>query len=107
MKKIFIEKGKLILLLLLFFPLFVFAIESGDDVIEVLKNITNWLWRVFVVATVIAFLFAGFFYFTAAGNPEKINKAHRMVLYGIIGVAVALLAGGMEELVKSFLEVQT
>ncbi len=98
------QRGKWILLLLLFSPLFVFAIESGEDVIRVLENITAWLWRVFMVATVIAFLFAGFFYITAMGNPEKINRAHRMVLYGVIGVAVALLSGGMVVLIQSILE---
>ncbi len=104
MKNIFIQKGKLILLLFLFFPLFVVALETGGDIIRILENITEWLWRVFVIATVIAFLFAGFFYITAAGNPEKINRAHRMVLYGVIGVAVALLSGGMVALIQSILE---
>ncbi len=104
MKNIFMKKGKFIFLMLLFSPLFVLAIESGEDVIIILENITSWLWRVFMIATVIAFLFAGFFYITAAGNPEKINRAHRMVLYGVIGVAVALLSGGMVALIQSILE---
>ncbi len=105
MKNILIKKGKLVLLLFLFFPLFAFAIESGEDVIKVLENITSWLWRVFMVATIIAFLFAGFFYITAAGNPERVARANKMVLYGVIGVVVALLSGGMVLLVQSILEV--
>ncbi len=90
--------------ILLLLPFTVLAIESGDDVIRILQNITNWLWRVFLIATVIAFLAAGFFYFTSAGNPDKVSRAHRMVLYGVIGVVVALLSAGMVSLIESFLE---
>ncbi len=99
------QRGKFILLLLLFFPLFVFAIESGDDVIEILEKIIEWLWKVFAVATVIAFLIAGFFYITAAGNPEKITRANKMVLYGIIGVVVALLSMSVVVVIRNFLGV--
>ncbi len=98
------HKSKLIFLMFLFSPLFVNAIESGDDVLAVLRNITSWLWQIFLIATIIAFLIAGFFYITAAGNPEKINRANRMVLYGVIGVVVALFSGGMVALIESILE---
>ncbi len=104
MKHIYKYRGKLVFLMLLFSPFFVNAIESGDDVLTVLSNITSWLWQIFLIATILAFLAAGFFYITAAGNPEKINRANRMVLYGVIGVAVALLSGGMVALLESILE---
>ena len=97
----------ILLLTLFLFPLVGFTqdIESGDDVIQIIINITNFIWAVFMVITVIAFLVAGFFYITAAGDPTKVTRANKMVLYSIIGVAVALLSGGMVALIQSFLEV--
>ncbi len=56
-----------------------------------------------MVITVIAFLVAGFFYVTAAGNPDKITRANKMLLYSIIGVTVGLLSGGMKALIENLL----
>jgi fumarate reductase subunit D len=94
----------IILLVAIAFPSIAQGVQSGDDVIRVLANITTWLWRVFMIATVIAFMFAGFLYFIAAGDPDKVTRANNMVKYGLIGVVVALLSGGMVALVQSFLE---
>jgi H+/gluconate symporter-like permease len=37
-------------------------------------------------------LLAGFFYMTAGGNPEKIKRAHKTLLWALAGIAVVLLA---------------
>ncbi len=100
------KKYKIIILFILFSPLLVFAeslIQSGDDVLVVLSNITTWLWRFFVIATIIAFLIAGFFYLTSAGDAKKVDRAHKMVQYGVMGVVVALLSGGMVALIQGFI----
>ncbi len=102
------KKYKILFLLILLIPLFVVAqdsaVQSGDDVLRILGNITTWLWRVFMIATVLAFMIAGFVYLTAGGNSDRITTANNMIKYGIIGVVVALLSGGMVQLIQSFLE---
>ncbi len=102
------KKYKILFLLILLLPLFVLAgdaaVQSGDDVINILENIATWLLRVFMIATVIAFMIAGFFYLTAGGKPDRVTTANNMIKYGIIGVVVALLSGGMVKLIQSFLE---
>ncbi len=104
------NKNNKITLLLLFIvatPLLVFAqdplIETGDDVFRIIDNVTAWVWRLFASVAVLAFLLAGFYYVTAAGDSDKITKATNMVKYGLIGIAVALLSAGMVELVKSIM----
>jgi fumarate reductase subunit D len=99
------KKYKILLLLILLLPLFVFAqdVQSGDDIIRIIMNITTWLWRLFMIVTVLVFMYIGFVYLTAAGNPDKITTAHNMIKYGIIGIVVALLSGGMVQLIQSFL----
>ena len=40
---------------------------------------------------------------TAAGDEEKIGKAKRTFIYGLVGIGIAILAFGIWELVASFL----
>lgn len=42
------------------------------------------------VLAVMAFIFSGFLYVMAQGNPEKIKKAHNALLYTAIGTAILL-----------------
>ncbi len=109
-----ISKNKNIILFVSFFFLFLpflgvaengALIESGDDVIEIFRRIGVWLFRVFLVATVIAFIITGFFYLTASGNPNNMQRAHNMLKYALIGVVVALLAGSAVGIMESFLDV--
>ncbi len=78
-------------------------IDDEDSVIELIERITTFLWRIFSAVTVIFFLLAGFKFLTAGGDPENFNAAKRMFMYGVIGLAIALLAAGMEELTRSIL----
>ncbi len=96
-------------LIILFLPLFAWGTEepllkTTQDVLNLIAGIRNWLYAIFLVAAVISFLVAAFYFITATGSEEKINKGKSMLKYGIYGVAVALLAGGMAELVRSVLE---
>lgn len=98
-----------LVLFLIAIPFVIFGqdplIETGGDVIDIVNNITRWLWQLFAAATVLVFLIAGFYYITATGNPQRIEKANNMVKYGIIGVIVALLSAGMAELIKNIISV--
>lgn len=42
------------------------------------------------VLAVLAFIYSGFLYVTAQGNDTKLAKAHRALLYTVIGTAVLL-----------------
>jgi hypothetical protein len=92
---------------LLFLPFLIFAeealIESGNDLLQIIYNITSWFWKFFAIATVFAFLYAAFTYITAAGRPGKYETANKMILYGIIGVVIAILSGSFVSIINSFL----
>jgi lysylphosphatidylglycerol synthetase-like protein (DUF2156 family) len=93
--------------LLTILPLFSFAdpiVSSANGVISIIGGLTNFLWAIFAAVTVIFFIIAGFAFVTSGGDPTKFEKAKKMTLYGVIGVIVALLAGGMVELITSLLE---
>ena len=56
----------------------------------IVQNAMYWLLWLVGIAGVIAFVFAGLLYLTAAGDETRISKAKSAMLYSIIGIVVAL-----------------
>ncbi len=79
-------------------------IGSQEEFFEVLGNIAVFLFSLFLIATVLFFLYAAFTYFTSAGDPEKAKTAQNMIKHGLIAVVIALLAWSVVSLVASFLD---
>lgn len=60
--------------------------------VTVVKNIfNNLVWPILGVIAVFAIIYGGYLYMTAAGNPEQVDKAKKVLIYAIIGIVVALL----------------
>ncbi len=91
------------LLTALFFPLLAFGVESGAEIIGMIENVTGFIWIIFTLAATLAFLYAGFLYLTAQGDATKIATAGRAVMYGIVGVAVAIIGLGVVSIMKGLM----
>jgi len=63
-------------------------------------NVCNWLFYLMMVAVVIVFVIAGARYMMAAGDPEKSKGAKGMIIYGIVGLVIALIAKLVPSVVK-------
>ncbi len=91
-----------ILTTLLVLPIVAFATLFPDlnldpkgsfDITAVINNILLGLvWPIFGAIAILMFIFAGFLFLTANGDPTKISSAKKALMWGIIGTAVALLA---------------
>jgi len=57
-----------------------------------IKNITNWIFLIFMGVAVIMVIIGGFFMVTAAGNPAQFGQGRQLIIYALIGVIVALSA---------------
>lgn len=65
--------------------------KIGNNLYDVLKNIVhNVLLPIGGILCVLAFIFAGFKYVTAQGDPKAIDTAHKMLLYASIGTVLLL-----------------
>lgn len=73
------------------------------NVIEALESVTNWLFAILLIVAVIFLIIAGFYFIFAQGDPDKVSKARSMVLWSLVGVAVAVLARGLVILVSQAL----
>lgn len=76
---------------------------TRNDLVDTLNSLANWLLGIIAVIAVILILWGGFLYITAAGNQEKLDKGKGVVIYGLIGVLVAILAFAIVSFVASFL----
>ena len=68
-----------------------------------INGIAAWFAGIIFAISVLIILYAAFLFVTAAGNEEKVTKAKSTIVYGLIGIAVAMLAFGVREILVSFL----
>jgi len=79
-------------------------IKSSDALLNVIANIVKWVYTIFFIVAVVFILFAAFNYLGGASEPEKIKKAHNMLIYAAIAIAIAFLSVGAHLIVKNFLK---
>ena len=65
---------------------------NGNDLNEVIKMIVNAIIFVIGIVAVVMIILGGINYATSQGDPSKVKKGKDTILYGIIGLVVALLA---------------
>ena len=59
-----------------------------------------WL---FIILSIVFVLYAAFKYLTAAGEPNEVNAAGRILLYAAVAIVVALIAKGLPLIVSGFI----
>lgn len=63
--------------------------KTADAVVNsVLQVVTGFL----ALVAVCVMIFGGFTYITSTGDAAKVNKAKHIIMYGIVGLVVSLLA---------------
>ena len=67
-------------------------ISNICDVLNLVDTAATWFGILVFIIALIAILYAAFLFLTAGGNEETQKKARTTLLYGLIGIAVALLA---------------
>ncbi len=73
---------------------------GSTDIVTLMSAVINWIFTFILILSVIMVLIAAFYYLTSAGNSEKITKANKMLIYALVGLAVAFLAKGFIFVVK-------
>ncbi|MCX6720113.1 MAG: hypothetical protein NTV36_03355 [Candidatus Staskawiczbacteria bacterium] len=74
---------------------------SSVNLLGMLVNVTTAIWGLFVGLAVIFFIASGVLFLTAQGEPAKLATAKAALLWGIVGVIVAVLAYSIPQLVIS------
>ncbi|MEK7172782.1 MAG: hypothetical protein AAB740_02290, partial [Patescibacteria group bacterium] len=63
-------------------------------------TVTNWIFYIMMIVVVILFVVAGAKYMMSSGDPEKTKAAKGLIIYGIVGLVIALIARLIPSVVK-------
>lgn len=78
--------------------------KGNETFLSVVNNVAGFLFTdIAIPLATIMVLIGAFQFITGGGDPEKISKARKTILYAAIGFAVALIASGVSSIIKSIL----
>ena len=77
--------------------------ESGSAVLETIDAITDWIFAILMLVAVIFLVLAAFQFVTGGGEPQKVNEARQKLLYAVIGIALALAANGVDNVLGNII----
>ncbi len=66
---------------------------TGAQTSNLVGVVVNVLMYIAGALAVIMIVYAGFLYTTSAGDSAKVQKAKNALIYAVVGIAVAILAG--------------
>ena len=72
-----------------------------DSVDKLITKILKFITEVVGALAVLMLVVAGIFFVLAGANPENVNKAKHIALYAVIGLAIAVAANGLIQVVRS------
>lgn len=64
---------------------------ATTSVAVIISTVMKWLLYIVGTIATITFIIAGIMYLTAAGDEDQIGKAKKAMVYGIVGIVVALI----------------
>ncbi len=76
------------------------AVLTIDQLINRLKPV---IWTVFGFIVLVCFVIAGIKFLTAGGDPDKIGDARKAFMYGVVGIAVGIIAYGIVAIMTTLL----
>ena len=78
-------------------------ITSTSAIADLFCRALDWMFWFFIVFSIAMALVAAYLYASSNGDPERVHKASKTLLYVAIAIVVALLAKGIPLIVSSFI----
>lgn len=76
---------------------------TGADLLGRVDIIGNWVFAILMAVSLIFIILAAFQFVTGAGDPAKVTEARQKLIYAAVGIAVALLASGFDDILRNIL----
>ena len=77
---------------------------SVAALVSIINNVANAVFYILLAVAVIMLLVAAFTWLTAAGNEEKLTTARKMLIWALVGIAVALLSKGLVTIITAVIK---
>jgi len=76
---------------------------AGFDIVKAIDNIIAFIWVIFGGIAIIMFIYAGFLFLLAKGDMSAVKEARNALVWGMVGVGVALFAAIIPWFVRAIL----
>ena len=76
-------------------------ITNVSQILNVVRYIVKLIYWLFFLFAILFVILAAFNYLTASGDAVKVKKATNMLIYAVVAVVVALIAWGIETIVRN------
>lgn len=73
------------------------------DIFSLIQNVINFIFEVSVALAVVFIIYGGFLVLTAADSPERLGQGKKTIISAIIGLAIALGAWMIIDIVMKVL----
>lgn len=73
------------------------------QIFEMIETIVNWVFTILLITSVFMILIAAFQFVTSGDNPDGITKARSRLIWAIVGIALALFAKSIPNIINSVL----
>tara|TARA_Y100000310_G_scaffold328929_1_gene397909 strand:- start:755 stop:1129 length:375 start_codon:yes stop_codon:yes gene_type:complete len=77
-------------------------VESVEGVLVLLQDIVGWMQVFFYVIATLMIVLGAWDYLLSDASEEKVKKAKDKILYAIVAIIIAVIAGGIVRLVETF-----
>ena len=77
-------------------------VKTASDVVGIIQGVVGWIQVFFYVAATLMVVLAAWDYLNSGGNEEKVQSAKNKLIYAIVAVIIAVIAGGVVRLVFTF-----
>lgn len=72
---------------------------GNDAVTKTIQNFVNLAVTIVLAVCAVMILAGGFIILTSGGSPDKVGSGRSMILWAVIGMAIAALAWGLTSLI--------
>lgn len=80
------------------------GVEQISDVQGIVQDVVGWFQIFFYTFAVIFILLGAWDYLSSGGEAEKTKSGRNKIIYGLVAIAIAVIAGGVTQMVFSFVE---
>lgn len=80
------------------------ALKNLNDVLSLINKASIWFLTIVSALSVFIMVWGGFNFMTSGGDSEKVKEGKDRILWGAIGLAIALLAKSITAVVESFVK---
>ncbi len=72
---------------------------GNDNLLDIIASVINILMGLLGVLAVLLFLYGGFTWMIAAGNPDKVETAKKIILAAVIGLIIIFLSWALAQFI--------